>query len=288
MVIVDTHMHAWTTDWEQYPFAPPEATMTPPEEPNTAEEILEMTERQGVDFTVLVQVRYYGWDNRYLAECLRRFPGRFAAQGLIDPRDPTAADRLAYWMQEHGFAGMRLSPSYDRQADWLDSRDSDSLWRRAEELGAVFNFLIREEQLPQLERMAARFPGVPVVVDHMGYPDIEGDTANLVRLARLPHVYVKVTEFYNHSKTRVYPYVDVLPTVRRVYDAFGPRRLMWGTGFVHGERVGRIPYAKELELIRERVPFFSPAYQAQILGRTALSLWRFDDADTGRAGRETG
>ena len=189
-------------------------------------------------------------------------------------------------MQEHGFAGMRLSPSYDRQADWLNSPDSYPLWRRAEELGAVFNFLIREEQLPQLGDMAARFPGVPVVVDHMGYPDIEGDTANLVRLARLPNVYVKVTEFYNHSKTRDYPYADVLPTVRRVYDAFGPQRLMWGTGFVHGERVGRILYAQELELIRERVPFFTPEDQEWILGRTALSLWHFGDADTGKAGPE--
>jgi predicted TIM-barrel fold metal-dependent hydrolase len=279
MIIVDTHMHPWTTDWEQYPFAPPEATMKRPEEPNTAEEIVEMTERQAVDFTVLVQVRYYGWDNRYLADCLRRFPGRFAAQGLIDPRDPAAADRLAYWMQEHGLAGMRLSPSYDRQADWLNSPGSYPLWRRAEELGAVFNFLIREEQLPELGEMAARFPGVPVVVDHMGYPDIAGDTAKLVRLARLPNVHVKVTEFYNHSKTREYPYADVLPTVRRVYDAFGPQRLMWGTGFVHGERVGRIPYAQELELIREHVPFFRPADQEWILGRTALSLWRFGETN---------
>jgi predicted TIM-barrel fold metal-dependent hydrolase len=283
MPVVDTHMHAWTTDWDQYPFSPPEpahpqAATRPPADSNTAEEILEMTTRHGVDFTILVQVRYYGWDNRYLADCLRRHPGKFAAQGLIDPRDPAAADRLAFWMREHGFAGVRLSPSYDREAEWLDSRESDPLWRRAEELGAVFNFLIREEQLPQLETMAARFPGVPVVVDHMGYPDITGDTAHLLRLARLPNVSVKVTEFYNHSNTKEYPYADVLPTVRRVYDAFGPQRLLWGTGFVHGERVGRIPYGQELELIREHVPFFTPEDQEWILGRTALTLWRFPDA----------
>jgi predicted TIM-barrel fold metal-dependent hydrolase len=278
MPIVDTHMHVWTTDWGQYPFSPPEATMKPPEESNTEEEVVEMTTRHGVDFTVLVQVRYYGWDNRYLADCLRRHPGRFAAQGLIDPRDPKAADRLAFWMREHGFAGVRLSPSYDRRAEWLDSRESDPLWRRAEEMGAVFNFLIREEQLPQLEAMAERFPGVPVVVDHMGYPDITGGAANLLRLVRLPNVFVKVTEFYNHSKTKQYPYTDVLPTVRRVYDAFGPQRLMWGTGFVHGERVDRIPYGGELELIREHVPFFTPEDQAWILGRTALTLWRFAGA----------
>jgi predicted TIM-barrel fold metal-dependent hydrolase len=279
MAVVDTHMHVWITEWDRYPFAPPEATMKRPEESNTAEEVLEVMERHGVDFTVLVQVRYYGWDNRYVADCLRRCPDRFAAQGLIDPRDPDAADRLTYWMREHGFAGMRLSPSYDRHAEWLDSRESEPLWRRAEELGVVFNFLIREEQLPQLEAMAGRFPGVPVVVDHMGYPDVDlGETRNLVRLARLPNVYVKVTEFYNHSKTRAYPYADVLPTVRRVYDAFGPQRLMWGTGFVHGERVGRIPYGQELALIREHVPFFTREDQEWILGRTALTLWRFGGA----------
>jgi predicted TIM-barrel fold metal-dependent hydrolase len=275
MTVVDTHMHVWSTDWEQFPFAPPETAMKRPEESNTAEEVIEMTESHGVAFTVLVQVRYYGWDNRYLADCLRRFPGRFAAQGLIDPRDPAAPSHLTYWMKEHGFAGVRLSPSYDPAAEWLDSRDLDPLWRRAEELGAVLNFLIREEQLPQLEAVAGRFPGVPVVVDHMGYPGITGDTANLVRLARLPNVFVKVTEFYNHSKTREYPYADVLPTVRRVYDSFGPRRLLWGTGFVHGERVGRILYGQELELIREHVPFFTAEDQEWILGRTALQLWRF-------------
>jgi predicted TIM-barrel fold metal-dependent hydrolase len=275
MPVIDTHMHVWTTDWEQYPFTPPEARLKLPEESNTAEEVVETMARHGVDYTVLVQVRYYGWDNRYLADCLRRWPGRFAAQGLIDPRDPAAAERLTYWMKEHGFAGVRLSPSYDPDAGWLNSPDSNPLWRRAEELGAIFNFLIREEQLPQLEDMAARFPGVPVVVDHMGYPNVEGDTANLLRLARLPNVYVKVTEFYNHSKTRQYPYADVIPTVRRVYDAFGPQRLLWGTGFVRGENVGRIPYGQELELIREHVPFFTPEDQEWILGRTALKLWRF-------------
>lgn len=275
MPVVDTHMHVWTTDWDRCPFSPPEPSMQPPAESNTAEEVLEMTARHGVGFTVLVQVRYYGWDNRYLADCLRRHPGKFAAQGLIDPRDPNAADRLTFWMREHGFAGVRLSPSYDRHAEWLDSPESEPLWRRAEELGAVFNFLIREHQLPQLEAMAARFPGVPVVVDHMAYPDVTGDTTHLLRLARLPNVYVKVTEFYNHSQTKQYPYADVLPTVRRVYDAFGPRRLLWGTGFVHGERVGRIPYGQELELIREHVPFFTAEDQEWILGRTALGLWPF-------------
>ena len=35
---------------------------------------------------------------------------------------------------------------------------------------------------------------------------------------------MKVTELYNHSQTKAYPYADVLPTVRAVHDAFGQQR----------------------------------------------------------------
>jgi len=274
--VVDTHMHAWSLDWESYPFAPPEGSLRPPEHPNTTEEVVETMERHRVDYVVLVQVRYYGWDNRYLADSLHRFPGKFAAQGLLDPEDPAVPQQLETLIRRDGFSGIRLSPSYQPDQTWLASPASYPLWEKAQELGAVFNFLIREEQLPQLARMAERFPAVPVVVDHMGYPDISrGRPDNLLALARLPNITVKVTEFYNHSRTKEYPYADVLPTVRAVYDAFGPQRLLWGTGFTRGDLVGRIPYAQELELIRERVPFFTPEDLEWILGRTALTLWPF-------------
>jgi predicted TIM-barrel fold metal-dependent hydrolase len=42
------------------------------------------------------------------------------------------------------------------------------LWREAEKLGAVFNFCILPHQMPMLEDMAERFPGVKIVIDHAG------------------------------------------------------------------------------------------------------------------------
>src|SRR6185503_5660647 len=104
-MIIDTHMHAWCLDWDRYPFSPPEPAMPRPEHPNTTEEVMEVMDRHGVDRMVLVQVRYYGWDNRYLADSLRRCPGLFAAQGLLDPEDPTAAQQLETLMRRDGFSG---------------------------------------------------------------------------------------------------------------------------------------------------------------------------------------
>ena len=76
-------------------------------------------------------------------------------------------------MKEHGFQGMRFSPIYHPNSTWLNSKEHYPLWREAERLGAVFNFYILPHQMPMLEDMAGRFPGVKIVIDHLGKPDLQ-------------------------------------------------------------------------------------------------------------------
>jgi predicted TIM-barrel fold metal-dependent hydrolase len=142
----------------------------------------------------------------------------------------------------------------------------------------VFNVFIAPEQLPQLEDMVRRFPRVKVVVDHLGRPEIltsapwvENDY--LLKLARYSNVWVKFTELYTASKTKQYPYKDVHPFAQMVYDKFGPRRLLFGTGMVGATR--RIPLADELRLIREDIPFFADEDKEWIQGRNALGIWKW-------------
>ena len=54
------------------------------------------------------------------------------------------------------------------------------------------------------------------------------DLAELVALAKYPNVSVKMTgaPFYS---TDPYPYRNIHPFLRQLYDAFGPHRLFWGT-----------------------------------------------------------
>src|SRR5687767_15966869 len=66
--IIDTHLHAWTNDTRGFPFAHPyDVNFKPPAVAGTVEMSLEEMDRHGIDGAVLVQVIYYGWDNRYLA-----------------------------------------------------------------------------------------------------------------------------------------------------------------------------------------------------------------------------
>jgi predicted TIM-barrel fold metal-dependent hydrolase len=286
--IIDAHMHVWSNDKQRYPFAHPYARdyQGMPAE-GTIEMLIDDMDRNGCTHCVLVQTICHGWDNTYTADCVKRFPKRFKGHGLIDPTDDKVADKLEYWTKEHGMSGMRFSPMYYKDGShggdgWLEADHTHRLWRKAAQLGSVFNFFIAPPQLPKLASLVAAHPDVRVIVDHLaqldlGVADPEPDVQKLLAMAKYPNVWVKVSELSSVSKSRTYPFADAWPTVRRVYEAFGPERLLFGTGYPGAARAAyhRPTLADEIALLDNTIPFFSRDDREKILGRNAVKLWGF-------------
>ena len=278
--LIDTHLEVWTSD-PRFPFHHPErpdlkrAEVDAPIENQVAQ-----MRDFGLQYAVLINPRYYGWDNSYISYSLHRYPKLFVAHGLLDPLDPKAPERLRYWVKEHGFQGMRFSPIYHPAATWLNSREHYPLWREAERLGAVFNFYILPQQMPMLEDMAGRFPGVKVVVDHLGKPDLKQpdpwpEFRKMFRLKRFPQVWVSASEPYEMSR-QPYPYRDTLPFYKAVYEEFGAKQLVWGTGYPRPR--WELPMDKELEFVNRYLEFLSPQDRELMLGGNALRIWKFPRA----------
>ncbi|MBI1989701.1 MAG: amidohydrolase family protein [Betaproteobacteria bacterium] len=82
--------------------------------------------------------------------------------------------------------------------------------------------------------IAERHPGLKLVIDHMAIPRGAKDEAafahidELCSFARFANVAVKVTSLPSYSD-EAYPHPKLHKYVRRMYDAFGPRRLFWGS-----------------------------------------------------------
>ncbi len=232
MRILEPHVHVWTLDTDRYPWSP--ATTAPPGYSATAAQLLEVLDRHGVQGAVLVQVIYYGLDNSYAADCLRRYPGRFAGVCLVDPQDPDAPRTLEYEVRERGFTGLRLRPCADRASTWLSDPATFPLWEKAAELDVTITILAHIEQLAMLRAPVERFPGVRVCVDHMGWPPLdEGPDGEQIRhllaLADLPSVSVKITDPFAISKEEAYPYRRAEPIFRKVFETFGRDRCLWGS-----------------------------------------------------------
>ena len=88
------------------------------------------------------------------------------------------------------------------------------------------------------------------------------DLPKLLRLARLPNVAVKASAL-PASTTHDYPYYNLHPYLRRVFDAFGPCRMFWGTDLT------RLPctYRQAITMFTEELPWLSAADQEWVMGR---------------------
>jgi predicted TIM-barrel fold metal-dependent hydrolase len=237
----------------------------------SGEYLLSEMKQYSVDGVVISHVCYYGRDNSYTSYCIRKFPGKFAGIGLLvgyrlyAPDDKENPSRLEKLIKEDGLIGLRISPIYDRNVVWMNDPVSYPLWKKAEQLGATFNIFLAPHQVGQVADMAQRFPGVNIVIDHLGMIDIKAPDSDgfgpLLNLSKFPNVYVR-TSLHNPSKTKTMPYRDVWPFLERVYDKFGPRRLVWANFF-------------EYVIMKDMIPFFKPEDKEWIMGRTAHRLYKF-------------
>ena len=280
-LVIDTHLEVWTLD-PKFPFNHPERGK------DLKVEVAAPIENQvaqmrdfGLKYAVLINPRYFGWDNSYIAHSLKSYPNLFVAHGLLDPLDPKAAEKLRYWVKEHGFQGMRFSPIYHPKATWLNSPDFYPVWREAERLEAVFNFYIAPQQMPMLEDMAGRFPGVKIIVDHAGKPDLKApdcwpEFRKMFRLKRFPQVWISHSEPYEMSEVKTYPYPDTWPFYKAIYEEFGGKQLVWGTGYPRPR--WELPMDKELEFVDRYCDFYTPADRELLLGKNALRIWKFPNA----------
>lgn len=270
--IIDPHVHVWVRD-PRYPWAP--ETTNPPEQDATPEMLLELMRANGVERTVIIQVIYYRWDNRYLADVLKKYPQYFKGVARVNPEDPAAPDHLSRLMEQPGFHGVRLSPAADASGDWIRGPLMPPLWKRCRDLGVPMTILAPVTRMPDVALLIEKFPDLTVVIDHMADspPDRPEELRKLLALARYPKVFVKISHTWSLSR-QPYPYRDSLEQVRRLYDVFGPERLMWGTDWPLVDRY--CGYAGALKLVQEEMKFLNEEDKRWILGRTVERVWPFD------------
>src|SRR6266700_2069821 len=87
-LLIDSHVHVWKHD-PAFPFA---KEAHPPAEDASVEMLLDLMKANGVSRTVVIQVIHYRWDNRYLADVLKRYPQTFKGVCRVNPEDPAAPD----------------------------------------------------------------------------------------------------------------------------------------------------------------------------------------------------
>ncbi len=269
MQIVDAQIHLWGTGlpsnlshWQVTSFTP--------------EQAIALMDEGGVDAAV---IHPPGWDpgsTDMAFRAVRDYPGRFAIMGSVPLERPESRARIATWRQQPLMLGLRYAFLHDPMRQWLADGTLEWLWAEAENAGVPIAALATDS-LTELERIAERHPGLRLTIDHLGGrggmttlkdADAMVHMPELLALARFPNVAVKATGAPGYS-SEAYPFPAMHTYLRQIYDAFGPRRMFWGTD------ISKMPcsWRRCVSMFTEELPWLSDEDKKLIMGDALCAWW---------------
>ena len=274
---IDAHSHIWPPDTKHFPLQPGMTVedLAPPS--FTDEELMAVASPEGVDRVVLIQHNWFhGFDNSYLTDAWRRHPNRFRVVGMVDDLRPNAGKAMRQLLKR-GVTGFRIVPRKGI-SDWLQTDGMKEMWRTAAETRQSMCCLINPVNLSEIADACQRSPTTPVVIDHFARIGIDGtiresDLKNLCELAKYPEVCIKVSAYYALGK-KMPPHDELIPMIKRLYEVFGPDRLMWASDCPY-QLDGENTYAASISLIRDRIDFFTQEDRQKLLRDTAEKVFFF-------------
>ena len=275
---VDAHSHIWPPDVDKYPLAPGKTKkdLDPPS--FTDEELMKVARPEGVGRVVLIQHSVYLlWDNSYLVDAVKRHPKLFRVQGMVDDHKPEPGAAMKKLLPQ-GATGFRITPFVrpkDEQPKWLDTPGMAEMWKTGAETRQAMCLLINPSDLPAADAMCGKHPDTPVVIDHFARIGADGeirdgDVKALCGLARHKHTHVKVSAFYALGKKKP-PHDELIPMIRRLLEAVGPKRLMWASDSPY-QLQGENTYKASISLVRDRLDL-SKADREWLLAKTAEAVF---------------
>lgn len=230
----------------------------------------------GIGSAIVVQARHSLDETRWLLDLADEHPFLAGVVGWAPLSSPTVARDLERLCERPKLRGIR-HVVLDDPDDALMLRDD---WNRGVSLlaahGLCYELIIYERHLAQALSLVDRHPEQIFVLDHLARPSLEGAPSahyreHIRQLAERPRVYCKLSGLTTGAGPGGYAIDDLAPYVDLALEAFGPRRLMFGSDWPMC--ILTCDYARWAEMVRRLTATSSPDEEAWIWRKTAMEAY---------------
>ena len=260
MLIVDAQIHIWkghkptNANHRQIP-------------DYTRDDVLKVMDGGGITAAV---IHPPGWDpnsNALAVAAASQHPNRLSILANFPLDKPESRSAIDGLKNRPGLLGLRFALLQTHQQTWLTDGSLDWLWATAERANMPIA-LLGPGLMQVIGPIAERHPGLKLIIDHFGRPDAAwSNLPDLVAAAKHRNVALKATGAPSYSAEQ-YPYRDIHGHIRKLYDAFGPDRMFWGTDITRMP----CPWKQCVTMFTEELPWLTAKDKELIMGR-ALCNW---------------
>ena len=274
MKIIDAQIHVWGTGLPGNKAHIQVTSFTP-------KQAINMMDEAGVD-AAIIHPPSWDPDSVYMAlDAVNTYPGRFAIMGSIDLTDPTSVSLIPKWKQQNGMLGMRFGFLGGENQRLLHNQELDWFWSAASEYDIPISALATDSLLI-LKDVARKYPNLRLTIDHLGgrggNTDLKDESSmahmpELLSLSEEPNIAVKATGSPGYSSHH-YPFNSMHTYLKQIFDAFGAKRMFWGTDITKM----KCSWKECITMFTEELPWLTKADQDLVMGQAICQWWGWDKA----------
>jgi L-fucono-1,5-lactonase len=228
---IDAHQHYWKIGRGDYGWLTP--ALAPIYRDFSPGDLAPYLNKHGIAATILVQAAPTEAETAYLLDLASVHETIAGVIGWADLADIDAPARIEHLARNPLLVGLRPM-LHDLPDDrWLLQPALAAALETMQSAGLVFDALIRPRHISVIDTIAARHPGLRIVVDHGAKPEIAAVRLDpwqteMTALARHRNVSVKMSGLVTEAKPN-WTVADLSPFVRHLLDVFGTDRIAWGS-----------------------------------------------------------
>jgi L-fuconolactonase len=203
--------------------------------------------------------------------------------GWADLASANAAQDISRLAQNPLLRGLRPMLQGISDSRWILTAPKDEAINAMISHGLCFDALVQTRHLEPLAEFAARWPDLPMVIDHCAKPVMGVDLAKewldgMAALAAQPHVMCKLSGLLTELPADHSDAISALrPVVDLVLNLFGPARVMWGSDWPVLTLAAS--YGDWADMTKQLLAGLSAADRTQVMGQTAAAFYRLGGQD---------
>jgi L-fuconolactonase len=271
---IDSHQHFWKFDpvrdaWINESMAVIQRDFLPAD-------LLSLLSDNRIEGCVAVQADQSEAENKFLLDLANQHDYIRGVVGWIDLQSGNIQEQLSHYSHHKKLKGFRHILQGEKQRDFMLRPAFKHGIAALHAFGFTYDILIFPDQLEYSKIFIKDFPYQPFVIDHISKPyikdkKIEDWKREITALAKFSNVSCKVSgmvteaDWKNWKKEDFKPYLDV------VVEAFGMKRLMFGSDWPVCLVAGS--YSEVVNLVSEYFSGFSEDEQNDFFGRNASRFY---------------
>jgi len=204
----------------------------------------------------------------YAQAAALRHPDRFSYLQRIEPRDPELDAVMTLLGSAPGCRAVRLVLLGGAQRAAFGSGGYDHVLHAAQ--ARALPVCVLGADMTTLPAVASRFPDLPIVLDHCGWPRNAQHWEQILQAASLPTVALKWSHAFRAFGAAMNPAEATQREFLRALEDFGVRRVMWASDINHDE--SGASWSALLGFVRDN-PALSAGDKSWVLARTARSVF---------------